>query len=77
MGLNDLIDSKKSKEKEKKGGANPASQKEYKSYYLEKGTIDLINKLYLTERIENSNYSLADAFNDAFSLLAEQRGIKK
>lgn len=73
MGLNDLIDSKKEQKQEKSN--NTPSEKAYKSYYLEKSTIDLINRITLHEKINNPKYNLADAFAEAFALLAQKRGV--
>lgn len=74
MGLNDLIDSKKEQKKGKSN--NHLSEKAYKSYYLEKSTIDLINRITLHEKINNPKYNFGDAFTDAFALLAQKRGIE-
>lgn len=74
MGLNAYTDSgKKGKNPTKKESA--LSEKEYKSYYLSKSTIDLVNRVTLTKKIEESKYSHDDAIREAFELFAKENGI--
>lgn len=71
MSFNDLLSGNK------KGIDNPnktseAPKKMYKSYYLDDATVQLINKITLTEKIKNPKYSQGDAIRDAFLLLEKK-----
>ena len=81
MGLNAYTDSGKNETKVAKKATKVVnkviepSEKEYKSYYLSKSTIDLINKVSLTKKIADSKYSHDDAIREAFVLLAKEIGV--
>lgn len=51
------------------------NEKAYRSFYMRTSTSELLNKIHIMGKLDNSKYSLADALDDALLLLAKERNI--
>ena len=51
------------------------NEKAYRSFYMRTTTSELLNKIHIMGKLDNSKYSLADALDDAILLLAQERKI--